>query len=197
MDFEHGPPTGRETIACPTAGPPGERRFVAVMNDAPVPRPAADVVDGALPRQSRKGGKLPLQSSGDQAKAARDTRTPERSAAPPVSAAAVVEGVSAGATGIRDIKDYLIDGRIGVACRLAMDLLDARVAAGDTELSAAKQVIQHCLWIISAMPPLSHIGSVPLRPDDRLYTLFDHFLSLLRQQESQMQELQTMINELI
>jgi len=169
------------------------------MNDAPVPRSDVrfpTIVNGVHPRPSRKLGKPAVQSSGRPAKAARDIEPLERSAAPLISAP-VVEGVSAGATGLRDIKDHLVDGRIDVACQLAMDLLDARVAAGDAELSMAKQVVQHCLWIISAMPPLSHIGSVPLRPDDRLYTLFDHFLSLLRQQEGQMQELQTMINELI
>jgi hypothetical protein len=99
--------------------------------------------------------------------------------------------------GIHEIPRTFAEDHIGVACELAMDLLDRRVAAGDTELVAVKCVVERCLSVISAMPPLSHVSSLPLRPDDRFYELFDQCLSLLRQQETQMQELQTMINELI
>ena len=86
---------------------------------------------------------------------------------------------------------------IGIAGALAIALLDERVSAGDAELGAVRRVIERCLSLISTMPPLAHVASLPLRPDDRFYQLFDQFLSLLRQQEGQMQELQTMINELI
>ncbi len=89
------------------------------------------------------------------------------------------------------------DANIGLGCERALQLLDSRIAAGDTGLLPVQSVVRRCLALLSAMPPLSHVGSLPLRPDDRLYECFDQFLSLLRQQECQMQELQTMINELI
>jgi hypothetical protein len=92
---------------------------------------------------------------------------------------------------------FLSDHHIGAACDFALELLDRRILSGDTELSTVKCVVQRCLSLISAMPPLSLVDRVPLRPDDRLYECFDQFLSLLRRQESQMLELQTMINELI
>jgi hypothetical protein len=88
------------------------------------------------------------------------------------------------------------ESHIGAGGERALELLDRRIAGGDTELLPVKDVVRRCLSLISAMPPLSHVDSAPLRPDDRLYEFFDQFLSLLRQQESQMQDLQTMINEL-
>jgi hypothetical protein len=93
--------------------------------------------------------------------------------------------------------NQVADDDIGFGCEVALELLDRRIADGDSELLAVKNAVQRCLSLLSAMPPLSHVDSAPLRPDDRLYEFFDQFLSLLRQQESQMQELQTMINELI
>ena len=89
------------------------------------------------------------------------------------------------------------DDPIGDACNFALHLLDRRILNGDAELLTVKCVVQRCLSLLSAMPPLSHVDTVPLRPDDRLYECFDQFLSLLRQQDNQMLELQTMINELI
>lgn len=98
---------------------------------------------------------------------------------------------------VSEIRENLVGGRVGAAGQLAIELLDARVAAGDHDLDAARMVIQSCVSLISMMPPLSHVSGVPLRPDDRFYTFFDQFLGLLRQQEQQMRELQSMIHELI
>jgi hypothetical protein len=58
-------------------------------------------------------------------------------------------------------------------------------------------LLQHYHTILAMQPPLSHIGPVPLRPDDRLYACFDQFLDLLRRQDSQILELQMMISELV
>jgi hypothetical protein len=95
------------------------------------------------------------------------------------------------------IPNRVAGASISAGCELALELLDRRISAGDSGLLAVKSVVQRCRSLLAAMPPLSHVDSVPLRPDDRLYQCFDQFLSLLRQQETQMQELQAMINELI
>lgn len=113
------------------------------------------------------------------------------------SASSLSDITSSTTNHIPDSQSHLVDGRFGHACALVTEYLDKRIASGDLDLLAVKLVIQRCQTLVSEMPPLFHMTSVPLRADDRLYALFDQILGLLRQQESQMQELQMMINELI
>lgn len=91
------------------------------------------------------------------------------------------------------IRSHLIDD----AQRHVCSLLDRRIQGGDRQLQAVALLLQHYYTILSMQPPLSHIGPVPLQPDERLYACFDQFLDLLRRQDSQISELQMMISELV
>ncbi len=153
-------------------------------------------INGPKPASRAKAKKLPRQTPRHLAN---DTQAFQ----PEVALASI--GFQNGAFGspqdnpdrVAEIQENLAGGRVEQAGQLAIDLLDARVAAGDHELNAAKAVIRFCLSLVAMMPPLSHVSGVPLRPDDRLYMFFDQFLSLLRQQDQQMRDLQSMIHELI
>jgi hypothetical protein len=93
----------------------------------------------------------------------------------------------------RLIQDHLLEDAheaVGV-------LLDRRIAAGDADLHAVSLLLQHYQVVLSRLPPLAHIGSVPLRPSDQLYACFDQFIDLLRQQNQQIMEMQGMLAELL
>jgi hypothetical protein len=106
--------------------------------------------------------------------------------------------IEAGESAARDgIRTLIRDHRLDEAYRVVMTLLEQRIAAGDSELGAASLLLQHYDIILSRQPPLSHIGALPLRPSDRLYACFDQFIDLIRQQQSQVSELQAIIAELI
>jgi hypothetical protein len=165
------------------------------MDDAFIGTPREHIlvpITGAEPHSERNG--VPRRAPKRRVQAARPT---QRFGA--VDLHATVENMDFDIVATPDdsVITRLAGDQIGVGCDLALELLDRRIAGGDTELLAVKCVVERCLSLISAMPPLSHVDSVPLRPDDRLYEFFDQFLSLLRRQESQMQALQTIINELI
>ena len=96
-----------------------------------------------------------------------------------------------------DMRTMIRDHRLDEANRIAATLLDQRIADGDSDLSAASMLLQHYDTILSWLPPLSHIGVMPLRPNDRLYACFDQLINLIRQQQSQVSELQAIIGEWI
>jgi hypothetical protein len=95
------------------------------------------------------------------------------------------------------VRGLIRNGLLDEACRHALTMLDQRIVVGDVELSAVRILLQHYHIILSAQPPLSHVGMVPLRPDSRLYACFDQFLDLLHRQENQIAELQAMVAELV
>jgi hypothetical protein len=96
-----------------------------------------------------------------------------------------------------DVRTLIRDHRVDAANGLVMTLLDQRIAAGDTDLRAASLLLQHYEIMLSRIPPLSHVGAIPLRPNDYLYACFDQFIDLIRQQQNQISELQAIIAELI
>jgi hypothetical protein len=96
-----------------------------------------------------------------------------------------------------EVRSLIREHRLDEANRVVLTMLDERIAAGDGELSAASMLLQHYDVVLSRQPPLSHIGAMPLRPNDRLYACFDQFIDLIRQQQSQVSELQAIIAELI
>jgi hypothetical protein len=105
--------------------------------------------------------------------------------------------VAPDADAINTVRALVRNHLIEEAGRYVGSLLDDRIQAGDHQLQAVGLLLQHYQTILAMQPPLSHIGPVPLQPDDRLYACFDQFLDLLRRQDSQMLELQMMISELI
>jgi hypothetical protein len=105
--------------------------------------------------------------------------------------------VAPDADAIDTVKELVRNHLIEEANRYVGSLLDDRIKAGDSQLQAVALLLQHYHTILAMQPPLSHIGPVPLRPDDRLYACFDQFLDLLRRQDSQILELQMMISELV
>nr|WP_294509219.1 hypothetical protein [uncultured Rhodopila sp.] len=80
---------------------------------------------------------------------------------------------------------------------IATVLLEERIAAGDTELEAVSLLLQHYQVVISRLPPLAHIGTVPLRPSDHLYACFDQLIELLHKQYQQVADLQAIVSELL
>lgn len=96
-----------------------------------------------------------------------------------------------------EVRTLIRGHRLDAANRVVMTLLDQRIAAGDGELYAAAMLLQHYYVVLSRQPPLSHVGTLPLRPNDRLYACFDQFIDLIRQQQSQVSELQAIIAELL
>ncbi len=96
-----------------------------------------------------------------------------------------------------DVRGLIRDHRLDVANRIVAGLLDQRIADGDSALGAVSMLLQHYDIILSRQPPLSHIGAVPLRPNESLYACFDKFIDLIRQQQNQVSELQAIIAELI
>jgi hypothetical protein len=168
------------------------------MDDAFIGTPGQYVsITEAGPHPARKPTLSPRRSSRRQAAASRSKQRVEMPVLQDSGEPMVFEIAPFEVDNAVERQPDRSDDHIGAACEHALDLLDRRIIGGDSELLPVKAVVQRCLSVISAMPPLSHVDSVPLRPDDRLYECFDQFLSLLRQQESQMLELQTMINELI
>lgn len=95
------------------------------------------------------------------------------------------------------LRTFIRNHDLDRANRVVMTLLEHRIAAGDSELHAATMLLQHYHVILSRQPPLSHIGTLPLRPNDCLYACFDQFINLIRQQQGQVSELQAIIAELI
>ena len=87
--------------------------------------------------------------------------------------------------------------RLDQATRLVGDMLERRVAAGDTELDAARILLDHYYTIVTNMPPLGHLDGIPLRPSDALYNCFDQFLEMMRKQDGQIRDLMAIIDELI
>jgi len=96
-----------------------------------------------------------------------------------------------------EVRRLIRDHRLDEANRIVARLLDRRIADGDSDLGAASMLLQHYDIILSRQPPLSHIGAVPLRPNESLYACFDQFIDLIRQQQNQVSELQAIIAELI
>lgn len=95
------------------------------------------------------------------------------------------------------VRARLEEQRLDQATRLVADLLEQRVAAGDKELGAARMLLDHYYAIVSSLPPLGHVDGIPLRPSDALYRCFDQFLDMMRQQDGQIRELMSIIDELI
>jgi hypothetical protein len=95
-----------------------------------------------------------------------------------------------------ELRNLIRENRLGEAGLLVLTLIDKRIAAGDSELATALTLLRHYEFIISQLPPLWHVGAVPLRPDERLYTCFDQFIELIRLQQHQIGELQAMISEI-
>ncbi len=175
-------------------------RFSTFMNDASIRQQKKGRVPGAINgAQSRSIGsskKPGRRLSTDQADPASEKLLPISIESPAVLANALKDSLSSPSPH-RQLIEHFADGRLEPACEMVMELLTKRISSGDVDLIAAKLLLEACVSLISTMPPLSHVSTLPLRPDDRLYSFFDQFLSLLRQQEIQMQQLQMMISELI
>ncbi len=96
-----------------------------------------------------------------------------------------------------DVRSLIQESRLDEAHQAVMSLLDKRIVAGDEELIGVALLAQFYQVLISGQPPLSYPGSAPLRPNDKLYQCFDQFIDLIRQQESQIAELRSIVAELV
>lgn len=130
-------------------------------------------------------------------KAARRARPKPATAIAAATRAAGGEVVAFPGESVTVIRDLIRSGALDDAHDQALVLLDRRIAAGDPPLAAVKLLLLHYYHIVSAQQPLAHLGTAPLRPDDRLHACFGGFLDLMHRQQRQIHELQQMIGELL
>ena len=95
------------------------------------------------------------------------------------------------------VEDGLANGDIGAVTVLALDLLERRTVEGDPWAPTLHVLLSACHEALGRIGPLDEIARQPIAYDDRLAALFEQIVTLLRQQDTQMRELQSLVNDLL
>jgi hypothetical protein len=89
----------------------------------------------------------------------------------------------------------IANNQLHEASKIVSTILDKMIDDGAHGLRPVRLLLQRYENMIANLPPLAHLGTAPLQPNDMMYSCFDQFLMLIHQQQRQVQELQTMLAE--
>jgi hypothetical protein len=87
------------------------------------------------------------------------------------------------------------DNQLQEASALVSSILGRMIDGGANGLRSVRLLLEHYEHALANQPPLAHVGTEPLPPNDMMYTCFDQFLLLIHRQQRQIQELQAMLAE--